>query len=679
MLFWITLACSGTRKLEVVVAPEHEAVFAEAIGTLEGDKISLSTDKDPVGAAMSGGGIRIAVVDDLSEDCTECYRIDEEKRRVFTVHGSDLLGMQYGLADAMEQLGFRFFHPFRTHEPRRMRPGDLTETGQVVVPEMSLRGLHMHTLHPTEGYYDFWDPDEGGLQRATQVMDWVVRNRGNHIQWVGLDDVQRDPERYDEWKSHTEAIIERAHARGLTVGLGVQLFGSGNLQQAMDLVDNADLPPDDLEGEIRDGIDEIFGQLDFDLMNLSFGEFFGEDPEALVDAISLVSQVMTDDYPEVHLSSVIHVGNFEDLHVEYDGEEMLYYFLATKAEPPVEPWVHSVMYYNLFEDAGGAYLHDEFDEHRAYLLEALAAGEQVTYFPESSYWVAFDVNVPTYLPNYIDSRFVDMDELRTIAEAEGHGALDRHVLFSSGWEWGYWQNDYAVLRMNHTLPSDTSKIYEEMFAPFDDGDEIAGIVDEAASVLNEGLLQKRLAAYLAGREAVIDAGDKIGIVSQPDRPSFAEIVAWSEQERGDFEDSVLAELDSLAAALDGLCERAEGLDTEDPFVAEIRDGLCVNAARTHFSHAIFSGVVAHAAGGDADTWLSEAEVYLSVGQEIVARRHGSLHDPVGDRLVTDAHNATIYHHGYLRYADDLCFWKRERVKLSNLVTGQVSAVPTCVF
>ena len=37
---------------------------------------------------------------------------------------------------------------------------------------------------------------------------------------------------------HTQAIINDVHQRGATVEIGVQLFGSGNLQNAFDLVDD---------------------------------------------------------------------------------------------------------------------------------------------------------------------------------------------------------------------------------------------------------------------------------------------------------------------------------------------------------------------------------------------------------------------------------------------------------
>ena len=84
----------------------------------------------------------------------------------------------------------------------------------------------------------------------------------------------------------------------------------------------------------------------------------------------------------------------KDLQVTYEGEDYIYYLLAQFANPEITPWVHSVMFYNLYDSAGGAYHHDYFTEHREYLESKIENGEKVAYFPESAYWVAFDNLVP---------------------------------------------------------------------------------------------------------------------------------------------------------------------------------------------------------------------------------------------------------------------------------------------
>ncbi len=453
------------------------------------------------------------------------------------------------------------------------------------------------------------------------------------------------------------------------MGLGVQLFGSSNLQQAFDLVDG-DYDP----AEVADRL-ALLGASRPDLLNLSFGEFSGEDPEAFVTAANRAVDQMEAVVPSAEVTTVIHVGNYEDLRISYRGEEMLYYFLAQYVEG-ASPWVHTVMYYNLFEDAGLAYLHEEFDEHRDFLLDRLRAGEPVGYFPESAYWVAFDINVPTYLPLYVRSRWLDVARVRD----EGL-ELEDHVLFSSGWEWGYWQNDYAMLRLSHTLPEEWPRLFREMYDPWgEDGRALADAIVALTELQQATLIEQRLAAYLAGREAIIDLGDQaLGILSQPDRPQFSEIVAMSAEERAGVQATVDA-LASLAGETDAILATVDDLGDKDPWFAEVREGIEIDALRARYAQLVFQSAV-HLGDGEqglAESRLDEAEAVLDDAARVIARRHGDLHWSGGDRLLaSEDENATIYRFGYLAKAEELCFWERERVQLSNLVRGGAESIPPC--
>lgn len=662
MIVLLALGCTPpASEVALHVPSEHLEVFRDFVEMAEHP--GLSVDDGEAGPR----GHHWTLIEDL--DGEEVYRI-EATATGLEIHGSDRLGLQYGLADALERAGFRFFHPSRTHRPIPLAVEDERGLGELVAPQMARRGLHLHTLHPIEGTYDFWEPSDEGLERAKRTVDWVVKNRGNHLQWVGLDDIVRYPGLVEDWTAHTRAIVDYAHQRGLTVGLGVQLFGSSNLQLAFDLVDG---DPAEIDWTEVDRRLDLYAAVDPDLLSLSFGEFSGVEPATFVQTGTLAVQRMQERLPGVEVATTIHVGNYEDLRVEWEGEEILYYFLAD-AIPGTTPWVHTVMYYDLFEDAGGAYLHDEFTEHREYLLERLRAGRPVGYHPESAYWVAFDINVPTYLPLYLRTRFTDLDRIR----AEGLSLQD-HVTFSSGWEWGYWQTDYAILRMNHTLPERWEDVVRHAWAPWgEQGAELAEVIVALADRQHEALIVDRLAAYLAGREAIIDFGDTtLGIVSQPDRPQLAEIVAMDAAGRAEVAAKV-AGLQALASDTDALLARLDGLGGTDPWFAEVRDGVQVDALRARFAHHVFAGALAVAEGGDGEAELAAATDLMRSAQRVVDRRHAALWWGGGERLVAQEDpNPTLYQFGYLAKADDLCFWERERVQLSNLVRGENASVPPC--
>ena len=58
---------------------------------------------------------------------------------------------------------------------------------------------------------------------------------------------------------------------------------------------------------------------------------------------------------------------------------------------------------------------------REYIFEQLAAPEQrrVRYWPESAYWIATDIDVPAFLPEFIESRHLDIQRLDADARAMG--------------------------------------------------------------------------------------------------------------------------------------------------------------------------------------------------------------------------------------------------------------------
>lgn len=666
------LACSGDdgspsapgarepQQLVVVPPALHTSVFADFVAFADSPVLTRGTVKTE--------GLPITFVEDL--DGEGCYRVDD-LGDVLEVHAGDITGMQYGAADIAEAAGHRFFHPVRPHAPETLEL-DRSGFGVEHCPDMARRGLHMHTLHPIEGLFVFWEPGSNtDMEKAKRIIDWVVKNRGNHIQWVALSNITGGD---DRWTEHTTELIDYAHARGMTTGLGVQLFGGANLQLAFDLEDSSTIDPDGVRARL-----ETLTSPGPDLLNLSFGEFSGEEPETFVEAGTLAVELMHEVDPDIEVTTVIHVGNYDDLRIEYQGEEMLYYFLGTLLG--AKPWIHTTMYYNLFEDAGLAYLHEEFDEHRDYLLEALRNDEPVGYFPESAYWVAFDINVPTYLPLYIRSRFHDMDQVR---QQVGPGALQDHVLFSSGWEWGYWQNDIATLRMNYELPERWEDEVATWFTPWGaEGQVVSDAIIAAADRQHQALIVDRLAAYLAGRELIIDVGGYQGIVSQPDRPSFAGIQTMNEEQL----DEMSARVDKLAALSDDLLAIAATVPASpyrtsvgpppNIWFPEVHQGLMVTGLRARFASEVFGAAVTLARGGDPQPELTAAAATMTDAAAQVDARHRALH--WGAARITDQvdDNDTLYQFGYLAKADDLCFWERELIQMENEAGGTPQSVPDC--
>ncbi len=673
--------CHSPTQLTVFVDADAVTAVRSFAEFVPNNLVTVEQSGDPSGALAQRKGLRAALVSDLS--CGDCFSIDSIGAGAYIVHGGSLLGVQYGLAQLLEEGGFRFYHPRQSLVPASVSlPATSPRFGRLFTPAKTLRGLHLHTLHPIEAHFDFMQPSPQHLDGARRVIDWLVKNRGNYLQWSALNDITTDPTILAAWQDHTRAIIDYAHARGITVGIDIQLFHGGNVQNAYDLVTDADLQAGDTHAVIAQKLGPVVGDLPFDKLGLSFGEFFGSSPDVFIQQVDNAYDALQAVRPGLEMTARIHVGNAPSQHVQYQGQDILYYFLVQFANPNIIPWIHTVMYYDLFEDAGGAYLHDDFSQHRQFLLNRLQTHRRVAYFPESAYWIAFDDSVPTYLPVYMYTRWLDMNDIDQQSLAAGGDPLTEHALFSTGWEWGYWQNDYVTLRMNYETPDHWPGPIEDMLAPYGQkGAALAAQIAQLAAVQHDALIGQRLAPYMAGLDFLLEAGWSSGIVSQPRRPAFSDVAAMTPEARAAFSASVIAPLDQLAADTDAVAQAVDaiGLDDNDPWLAEIRDGIAVDSARVRFVAALWRAAAVYADGGSVDALLAAAETALADGKRVVARRHAHLHDPDPSRLLDEDSNATIYQYGYLNEADSLCYWQREQAQVRQLVLGSSDPIPGCAL
>jgi len=623
--------------------------------------VGLDGPKDP------GAGFTITVALDASLPA-QAYQLHQVDDTEIAVAAPDALGAQYGTTAALEALGFRFRHPFDPVIPKHPAMGVVDE--DLHKPAIRVRGIHLHTLHPIEGYFAFWEPGPQSTGDAHRIIDWVIKNRGNFLQWAALDDIL-DPDRYQAWKSFTRELIDYAHLRGIRVGLNMQLFGASNLQLAFDLVDEEDMP---IGPQIAERLPLLTTDLPFDVYDLSFGEFFNADPQTFVDSVNEVYNQLRVLAPQAEMHAIIHVGSNQ--RVSFMGEDLDYYFLVKFADPSIIPDVHSVMFYDLFEPTGGAYQHADFSEHRQFLLDRMCTGQPAAYYPETAYWVAFDDSVPQFLPLYVHNRWLD---LQMLDAQPGCGSLDNHLLFSTGWEWGYWLHDVTALRASYELPSSSTELIADELDRDHPG--VAEVLGQLIETQRTHLMLGELVPYIAGRDTAIDAGRQLGIVSQPDRITFDDLVAGAEDPIV-FSVGVLQPLAAYANELDAVKSELDKLDLpDDRWTRELADGIAIDRVRARFVLETYTATLSQLAGDHAAATdhLARARSLLSDGQAIVARRHRDLHDVFGGRLLGETANRTFYQFGYLFMADTLCYWNRELVQVGDIVDSVSAPTPSCLF
>ncbi len=660
-MIWFFIACTK-QEISIFVSEDNRELIVDFVDKIGDSRIKVHNSSDSEKDRQKNKGW-VVTLNENNENL-ESYVIEGDKKS-WSISG-DHLGLQYGLADFLEGMNYRFYHPYQSYIPEELDTPEFDILGKWQSPDMSRRGLHLHTIHPIEGYYDFWEPSEENLEQAKRVVDWTIKNRGNFIEWVGLDNLTDREDELLAWREHNKQILDYIHERGMKAGIGVQLFGSGNLQNGYDLIDSMSL---DHSEQITERLGDLLYDADFDTLEMSFGEFFEEEPEVFIEEVNTAYDTVQSVAPGIEMTARLHAG--DDLQVSYQGEEMIYYFLATYANPEITPWVHTVMYYNLFEPANGAYHHADFSEHREFLLERLKNELPVNYFPESAYWVAFDNSVPMYLPLYIRSRWLDMFEIKKWAEEEGVSSLDDHVLFSSGWEWGYWQNDVTTLRMNWKVPDSYLTVLEDLFGNYENGDDIARTIYDIAELQKIWLIEKNLDAYTCGVDNIMELGYTQDILSQPRRLSFGEMLETDSSTL----DTTRSDLELYSLQL---IEIKDNFGSQkDPWLQEIENGLKIDIYRARYMSLLIQAVLDTKSGASPDDTIAQAQEILAMAQEVVDTQHSRAWDPNINRLTGTNSNATIYQFGYLHRADELCYWNRELTQIKNLLQDGDDIVQGC--
>lgn len=600
------------------------------------------------------------------DDCKECFSYSYEYKNseiTIDISADYPLGAQYGVYEILEYIGYRFFTPYEYFIPENLHIRNLLNSleqnkGVLFKPDMGQRGLHLHTLHPIEALYDFWigtEPEE-----AYKIIDWIIKIRGNYIQWVALNDIRKE-DRYLEWRLKTEKIIELAHRRGIKVGINCLVFANSSLQNGYLIED---------EDSLR-----IIRDLNFDVLNLSFGEFIGNEPDVFIRKLEDIKSRVRTVRGDIDITATIHVGNYPNLWVEYNNETLLYYFLVKYIEDIV-PFVHTVMYFNLIESSVGAYNHRSFKEHKEFLLDYIHKGKKVVYFPESAYWIAFDNSVPLFLPLYIRSRFLDLELMNSELKNDTARQNTGHIVFTSGWEWGYYMTDYLSTKMAYKFTDKWQSEIEYMLMPLSEKyKEVSAIINQLIEVQAEYLINRRLAAYYAGVDAYVELGHKAGIIGQPDRVMVDELDDLSDEKRGNFENSIISNLREFSEKMREINDKVGILSklVTDKFLHEILDGIEIDYLRSEFVYLLYAS-----AFYKDKSLLDEAKLYIDRAREIVKRRHGSLHYPDKELILNSNENPTIYKFGYLKQADTLCLWVRDWIKVSTKFGEDNQPVPSCI-
>lgn len=619
-------------------------------------------------------------------------------------------GNDYGAYALLEQLGFAFLHPLAPVIPAQLvLPGTLDVRES---PRWPVRGIHLHTMHPLEltDLLNGWGPagtgDEAGwesqLPEWDSFLEWLIANRQNRVEWVLLSS--------DSWADFADGAVRAQrlktlvdHAHGFGVAAGADAPIALTQQHTWRLVRSTGTLAEET-AQIDAHLDWLMGA-GFDFFSTESGtsEFTHPDPARMLAWMNEVAAHLDSAWGK-RASIKIHAstGQTADGYTDPDtGAPLNFNFLPHYADPRLGVLPHTVQLYSL-DDPAPTYGNGDFSEiHRFLSMEA--GSRDVIWHPESAYWVSYDADVPLFLPVYGERRLHD---LRLIAADEDAGVLGRgahtgsriqgQMLFSSGWEWGYWLNDLIAARAAwdpHTEISDDAQAFaralDPVVAPFGSlGEQLRTLLVEEAldqrALLVHGAVNgvtpadpyKRTGqAYMQGWESWDDVGELARqipslprIATQPSKLGLIEM-------RNPLHDgpdyvhelepllaAMESDFDGSASSLEAIASQAAGPAT--PLIAEIADGARIDALRATQLHGLYDSV-----GGDPsihdDAWraqrLQDARAALDAAATVVARRESAYRVPVA-RIASWTPGPTAYPYRYLWTAHSLHYWWRDQAK-----------------
>ena len=605
-------------------------------------------------------------------------RADEGARKVIIAAAAapnDLTSAAYAL---LEELGVRFFHPMQELVPALDGPRFPRVLAARRTPSNKVRGIQVHTLHPLEYLSSLMEPGESNLAEARRLVDWLVKTGQNHLQWPLLASVD-----WPSFAEHAKQIANYAHSRGVTVGGGVNISIKGSLQRNFVLVrDDAKYVE-----QIAEGLDRALA-VPWDDIEISMGEFLAGDPERLVVWLDTAVAHLAKVAPTVRVNVQNHLGNYPELYVDFRGQKKaFFYHIPQYADARLGQTVHTLFWFDTYRE-GGMYQHPNFHFQREYMLAQLPK-RRVRYLPESAYWIAADVDVPVFLPEFIESRWIDIQGLDRDVRAAGLPPIEGHVMFSSGHEWGFWMTDYLAAKMLWEPAAPLDRFITHYASAYGGcGGGVGAELTQFMALQKKYLFEGKLIPYVSGEDATVETGASLGIEIRPIRKKFELLIRGSESERTAFEADILAPLVAMTAEVrpieDSLAARCRGSDAVlVPWCNELRDGVRIVRVRLEHAVAIYRAVLAEARGDNAAArdGLARARAKTEEAKAVIEEREKGYRFDL-ERLTGAYNNPTFYPFGYLRQAHTQCLWRRRdelaRLIIEEAVLDSTSDVPRCL-
>ena len=591
--------------------------------------------------------------------------------RQVTLRGGGIFAAQWAIYAWLEHLGVRYLHPEQT-----LYPDKLTLSADAWTyrdkPVWPARSIHAHRTHPI----DLSPP----LDATATGLDMT----GIQARWVGWNVKMRQTE-VDGWDY--DKLGNLPFDRGFQRGTG---FSLDNTQQgAHPLIDlgSTKTVNEQLAAAIDERMKPVAGQPDVTTFGFTYGsnEFAKDDPKLALDEMTFITNYISQNYPGIQVSTINHGTHMEPT----PPYNVRYYDLSGLAPPALEVSVHMLMFYDLTRSACGMYGNPDYTPLREFIL-AQKDTRRIEYYPESSWWLTFDLPVPLYLaPVSLDAREADFKLLAPFIapDAKSKTGLISHHVFSSGQEWGYWLIDYCTAKMTWNGNPSADACIRSAFDEFPGGNDVADVLKEVNAVQVVDMRDPEIVRFLVGTDDPTETAFQAGIVFHPLPPALADVLGYSDAQVADLTAKSLDKLDVMAKQYADWATRADAVVQKQDaqhasWIREVRDGLAMFGLRAKHASAVYRTVLALRAAvkkGDAAAiqaaaaGVDQAKAVTDEARKVVQAREADYRYPpeltiAGDEPGTPGaiKNDTIYPYRYLSRVHRMYYWTRPDGQLAAL-------------
>jgi hypothetical protein len=561
-------------------------------------------------------------------------------------------GVSFGLYGLLqEKLGFKFYHPRETVIPNLTTwplTGDFIWQAK---PFFDKKGFHLHTQHPlelTEQLHDGTIPN--ALEDIKQYIDWLARNGQNYFEFCLLENMDRKV-----WINHARNITNYVHQRGLIAAVDLSLHMIQ--QKTFQLY----VSPINKKKQIEKNLAWL-NEANWDVINMEFStaEFISGNVKKKEELRQFIIRWIRDN-SKMKLMGRQHVVRHEN--ESKKGKKVFEWDSAAIALDRERGVLsHTVMFYDMTEENAPVY-ENKNQRHTYDFLLREHAKRETWYYPESAYWITFDVSVPMLLLPYLSARLADID---TCAKHKIPG----HITFSSGWEWGYWMIDWSIARWswqhtnNEVAEKRRADRYVHELLPDKQQELFTAQLNLQQQYLKDSSLMQWMTAMTITDEISIKAVANEFHPRPKTSYKYIRNKATLDQ-LNEISTTYLPRLDSFSIKSMRITYTMQSLHVDSAnHVQEIIDGCRVTALRAAHRAAILRYVIAYRKaklGHKKNEELNHLVIAKNIredAQKTVLYREQFYRYPA-ELIARKRWEHTAYHFGYLFPVSELHFWNRE--------------------